>query len=153
MNSPYKSWDLNHLAFHPDLVDAVERYLGTADLHLYKVELWAKYGGAADYDQPLHRDYGSHSLVVPRVDGRYQQLTTFIFLSDVTVDDGPTRIVPLESGRSVPFTPLYIPFGELAEHEVASRGIGGKPARVPDGRPAPRLEHHRCRFVPLLPLG
>src|ERR1700676_139513 len=82
---PYRSWDLNHLAFHPDLVDAVERYLGTTDLHLYKVELWAKYGGAADYDQPLHRDYGSHSLVVPRVDGRYQQLTTFIFLSDVTV--------------------------------------------------------------------
>lgn len=67
---PYRSWDLNHLAFHPDLVDAVERYLGTTDLHLYKVELWAKYGGAADYDQPLHRDYGSHSLVVPRVDGR-----------------------------------------------------------------------------------
>jgi hypothetical protein len=26
---PYRSWDLNHLAFHPDLVDAAERYLGT----------------------------------------------------------------------------------------------------------------------------
>jgi hypothetical protein len=122
---PYRSWDLNHLAFHPDLVDAVERYLGTTDLHLYKVKLWAKYGGAADYDQPLHRDYGSHSLVVPRVDGRYQQLTTFIFLSDVTVDDGPTRIVPSELGRDVPFTPLYIPFGELAEYEVPAVGSAG----------------------------
>jgi hypothetical protein len=122
---PYRSWDLNHPAFHPDLVDAVERYLGTPDLHLYKVELWAKYGGAADYDQPLHRDYGSHSLVVPRVDGRYQQLTTFIFLSDVTVDDGPTRIVPFESGRDVPFTPLYIPFGQLAEFEVPAVGPAG----------------------------
>ena len=86
---PYRSWDLNRLAFHPDLVDAAERYLGTAELHLYKVELWAKYAGASNYDQPLHRDYGSHSLVVPRLDGRYQQLTTFIFLSDVTDDDGP----------------------------------------------------------------
>jgi hypothetical protein len=122
---PYKSWDLNHLAFHPDLVDAAERYLGTADLHLYKVELWAKYGGAADYDQPLHRDFGSHSLVVPRVDGRYQQLTTFIFLSDVTVDDGPTRIVPLELGRDVPFTPLYIPVGELADCEIPAVGSAG----------------------------
>jgi hypothetical protein len=122
---PYRSWDLNHLAFHPDLVDAVERYLGTPDLHLYKVELWAKYGGAADYDQPLHRDYGSHSLVTPRVDGRYQQLTTFIFLSDVTAVDGPTRIVPWESGRDVPFTPLYIPFGELAECEIPAMGSAG----------------------------
>ena len=48
-------------------------YLATTELHLYKVELWAKYAGAFDYDQPLHRDYGSHSLVVPRHDGRYQQ--------------------------------------------------------------------------------
>jgi hypothetical protein len=122
---PYRSWDLNHLAFHPDLVDGVERYLGTTDLHLYKVELWAKYGGAADYDQPLHRDYGSHSLVAPRTDRRYQQLTSFIFLSDVTGDDGPTRIVPFERGRDVPFTPLYLPFGELAEYEIPAVGPAG----------------------------
>jgi hypothetical protein len=122
---PYRSWDLNHLAFHPDLVDAAERYLGTTDLHLYKVELWAKYGGAANYDQPLHRDYGSHSLVVPRLDGNYQQLTTFIFLSDVTTDDGPTRIVPFEQGKDVPFTPLYIQFGALADREVPAVGPAG----------------------------
>jgi Phytanoyl-CoA dioxygenase (PhyH) len=122
---PYRSWDLNRLAFHPDLVDAAERYLGTDDLHLYKVELWAKYGGAADYDQPLHRDYGSHSLVVPRPDRRYQQLTTFIYLSDVTADDGPTRIVPFEDGKDVPFTPLYLDFGALAEREVPLVGPAG----------------------------
>jgi len=91
---PYRSWDLNRLAVHPDLVDLAERYLGTTELHLYKVELWAKYAEAVDYDQPLHRDYGSHSLVVPRLEQRYQQLTTFVFLSDVTDADGPTCIVP-----------------------------------------------------------
>jgi len=122
---PYKSWDLNHLAFHPDLVDAVERYLGTPELHLYKVELWAKFSGAVDYTQPLHRDYGSHSLVVPRTDGRYQQLTTFIYLSDVTEADGPTRIVPFERGRDVPFTPLYLNVGELAEREISATGPAG----------------------------
>jgi Phytanoyl-CoA dioxygenase (PhyH) len=122
---PYRAWDLNHLAFHPDLVDAAERYLGTTDLHLYKIELWAKYAGAVNYDQPLHRDFGSHSLVVPRVDDRYQQLTTFIFLSDVTADDGPTRIVPHQRGRHVPFTPLYIDFGVLADSEVAAVGPAG----------------------------
>ena len=122
---PYKAWDLNRLAVHPDLVDAAERYLGTAELHLYKIELWAKYAGAVNYDQPLHRDYGSHSLVVPRLDNRYQQMTTFIYLSDVTKDDGPTRIVPFEQGAHVPFTPLYIERGAMADVEVPAIGPAG----------------------------
>jgi hypothetical protein len=122
---PYRSWDLNRLVFHPDLVDAVERYLDTTELHLYKVELWAKYAGASNYDQPLHRDYGSHSLVVPRDDGGYQQLTTFIYLSDVTAADGPTRIVPYRQGKDVPFTPLYLEFGALADKEVSVVGPAG----------------------------
>lgn len=122
---PYKSPDLNHLAIHLDLVEAAERYLRTTELHLYKVELWAKYAGAINYDQPLHRDFGSHSLVVPRVDGRYQQVTTFIYLSDVTTDDGPTRIIPYEEGVHVPFTPLYIERGAMADLEVPMTGPAG----------------------------
>ena len=122
---PYRSWDLNRLAVHPDLVDLAERFLGTTELHLYKVELWAKYAGAVDYDQPLHRDYGSHSLVVPRLEPRYQQLTTFVYLSDVTDVDGPTCIVPYEDGKDVPYTPLYLPFGSLAESEVRCTGPAG----------------------------
>ena len=122
---PYRSWDLNRLAVHPDLVDLAERYLGTTELHLYKVELWAKYAEAVDYDQPLHRDYGSHSLVVPRLEQRYQQLTTFVFLSDVTDADGPTCIVPYQDGKDVPYTPLYLPFGSLAESEVRCTGAAG----------------------------
>ena len=122
---PYRSWDLNRLAVHPDLVDLAERYLGTTELHLYKVELWAKYAEAVDYDQPLHRDYGSHSLIVPRLEQRYQQLTTFVFLSDVTDADGPTCIVPYQDGKDVPYTPLYLPFGSLAESEVRCTGAAG----------------------------
>ncbi|HUE07559.1 MAG TPA: phytanoyl-CoA dioxygenase family protein [Acidimicrobiales bacterium] len=122
---PYRSWDLNRLAVHPDLVDAAERYLETTDLHLYKVELWAKYAGAVNYDQPLHRDYGSHSLVVPRPEPRYQQITTFIYLSDVTDEDGPTVIVPYDAGKDVPYTPLYLAFGELAASEVRCVGPAG----------------------------
>ena len=122
---PYKSWALNCLAFHPDLVDAAERFLETTDLHLYKVELWAKYAGAANYEQPLHRDFGSHSLVVPRRDGRYRQMTTFIFLSDINENDGPTRIVPFDKGEAVPFTPLHIQLGALVDAEVAVTGPAG----------------------------
>jgi ectoine hydroxylase-related dioxygenase (phytanoyl-CoA dioxygenase family) len=122
---PYRSWDLDRLAFHPDLLDAAERFLGTTDLHLYKVELWAKYAGAADYNQPLHRDFGSHSLVVPRRDDRHAQMTTFIFLSDVTEREGPTYLVPFEIGKDVPFTPLYIPYGSFAEEEVVATAPAG----------------------------
>jgi hypothetical protein len=122
---PYRSWDLNRLAVHADLVDAVERYLQTSELHLYKVELWAKYAGAVNYDQPLHRDYGSHSLVVPRPEARYTQLTTFVYLSDVAERDGPTCIVPYEDGKDVPYTPLSMPFGSLADAEVACTGPAG----------------------------
>ena len=130
---PYRSWDLNRLAVHPDLVDAAERYLQTTELHLYKVELWAKYAGAVNYDQPLHRDYGSHSLVVPRPEPRYPQLTTFIYLSDVTEEDGPTRAsCPTKTGKDVPYTPLYMPFGSLADAEVAVHRAGREPPRLPD---------------------
>jgi hypothetical protein len=122
---PYRSWDLNRLPVHPDLVDAAERLLGTEELHLYKVELWAKYAGAANYDQPLHRDYGSHSLVVPRRDGEYQQMTTFIFLSDVTEHDAPTRLVPHEIGDGVPYSPLVLPFGAYSDVEVPAVGAAG----------------------------
>jgi hypothetical protein len=106
-------------------VDAAERFLGTGELHLYKIELWAKYAGAANYDQPLHRDFGSHSLVVPRRDGTYQQMTTFIYLSDVTDADAPTCLVPFADGERVPFTPLYIGFGELADVEVRATAPAG----------------------------
>ena len=122
---PYRSRDLNGLAVHPDLVDMAERYLETTQLHLYKVELWAKYAGAVDYDQPLHRDFGSHSLVVPRQEARYQQVTTFLYLSDVTDEDAPTCIVPYQEGRDVPYTPLYLPFGSLADAEVRCTGSAG----------------------------
>ncbi|MEM8925057.1 MAG: phytanoyl-CoA dioxygenase family protein [Actinomycetota bacterium] len=99
---PFAGWDLTRLCFHPDVIDAVERYLGSPDLWLYKVELWAKYAGATDYDQAHHRDFGNHTLVVPREDGVGRQVTTFTLLSDVTEADAPTKIVPLEHTRHLP---------------------------------------------------
>ena len=51
--------------------------------------------------------------------------TTFIFLSDVTDADGPTRIVPYEDGKGDPYTPLYLPFGSLATAEGACTGPAG----------------------------
>ena len=122
---PFRAWALNRLAVHPDLVDAAERLLGSADLEVYKSELWGKYAGAIDYDQAHHYDYDNHSLVVPRRDGRFRQMTTFLLLSDVTALDGPTKALPLTATAGVPYVPRRLPMGELFAQEVAATGPDG----------------------------
>ena len=133
--APWPSWDLNRLAFHPDLVDLAERFLGSADLRLYNAELWAKYGGAVDYDQVHHRDFVNHSLVVPDRSDPGQQMTTFILLSDVGEEDGPTKVVPLDAGGLRPYWSkggdadfaggTGLDAGAFAEAEVSVTGPAG----------------------------
>ncbi len=122
---PFGKPALDRLAIHPDLVDAAERYCGTTDLQVYKIELWAKYSGTVDYDQPHHRDFGNHNLVVPRADGRWPQLTSFILLSDVTEEDGPTRVVPRAVGDREPMIPRLLEPGRFADDEVPVIGPAG----------------------------
>lgn len=102
---PWRSWDLNRLPFHPDLVDLAERFLGSADLRLYNAVLWAKYGGAVDHDQVHHRDFVNHTLVVPARRDPGRQMESFLLLSDVDEGDGPTKVVPLEAGADRPYWP------------------------------------------------
>jgi Phytanoyl-CoA dioxygenase (PhyH) len=122
---PLTHWALNRIAFHPDLVNAAERFCGTVDLELYKIELWAKYSGAVDYDQTHHRDFDNHSLLVPRRDGRWPQLTNFILLSDVTAEDGPTKVVPRSISDASPLIPNRKAPGDMYADEVAITGPAG----------------------------
>lgn len=122
---PWEHWDLNRLTFHPDLVDLAERFLGTTDLHLYKMELWAKYAGAAEYDQQHHRDFTNHTVVVPDRRHPTTNLTTFTLLSDVSIDDGPTRVVPLSASEHIPYWPPHQPAGAFADEEVPVVGPAG----------------------------
>ncbi len=122
---PYPSWHLNRLAVHPELVDGARRLCGTDDLHLYKIELWAKYSGAIVYDQVHHFDYGNHSVVVPKLASDHTQMTCFILLSDVTDADGPTKVVPLPDSAGAPLVPREKQPGEFAEEEVAVTGPAG----------------------------
>jgi len=147
---PFNSWSLTRTAFHPDLVDAAERFCGTTDLELYKIELWGKYGGAIDYDQAHHRDFGNHSLVVPRRDMRWPQLTTFILLSDVTEHDGPTKVVPRPAGDATPLIPYHLEPGQLADEEVAITGPAGSIFMYTTDvihRGSAMTGHQRSRFV------
>lgn len=128
---PSTSWELNRLAFHPDLVDAARRFHNTTELDLYKVEIWAKYAGAIDYTQPLHRDFGNHNVVVPKRNGGPRQLTTFTLLSDVSESDGATRIVPKQLTDHLPMStaeqdwPFALDYGRFAGDEVPVVGPAG----------------------------
>ena len=123
---PYAGAALDSLPVYPDLVDAAERFLTSPDIEIcWAIELWAKYAGAVKYDQVHHRDFGNHTLVVPRLDGVHTQMTTFILLSDVTELDGPTKLVPLEHTRELPLHPRQLPMGKMFDKEVAATAPAG----------------------------
>jgi hypothetical protein len=122
---PYAPPALNRVPVYPDLLDAAERFLQTTEIDCYKIELWAKYAGAIDYDQAHHRDYGNHTIVAPRADGLMPQMTCFILLSDVTELDGPTKAVPIDKTRHLPIGVQRTEMGELFDDEVAVTGPAG----------------------------
>ena len=124
-NYPWDSLELNGLPLHPDLIDAAERILGTPDIQLCKAELPAKYAGAADYEQDLHRDYGNHTLVVPRQDKRWRELTTIIYLSDVTSATAATTFVPRAQTDHIEFGHTRLPDQSLREREEQVIGPAG----------------------------
>ena len=122
---PYPSWAINQVCVYPDLIDAAERFLQTTEIDCYKIELWAKYAGAIDYDQTHHRDYENHTIVAPRADQLMPQMTCFILLSDVTELDGPTKVVPLDKTRHIPIGVTRAEKPQFLNDEVAVTGPAG----------------------------
>jgi hypothetical protein len=92
-------------------------------------ELWAKYSGAARYEQEHHRDYLNHTPLAPCVsDLRWRGLEIFIWLSAVTEDHGPTRVVPLPVTAGVPALPhgyLRSERPDFYENEQSGAGPAG----------------------------
>lgn len=54
-----------------------------------------------------------------------KQMTSFILLSDVTEQDGPTKVVPFDDGEAAPHWPLEKAEGEFADAEVSVTGPAG----------------------------
>jgi hypothetical protein len=82
---------------------------------MYSAEAWAKYTGACDYDQALHRDYLNHTLVVPTADPAFRQLELFVYLVDVPDELGPPHLVSQEYTRQLPAVPNFLPRSGAAE--------------------------------------
>jgi hypothetical protein len=100
---------LNRLCVHPSVVDFAEQALDTSDIRLYQIHLTAKYEGLTNYEQPLHTDR-NHSWLPAVGSSPWWNLEGFLYLSDVTVADNPTRMVSTrDTGGVSPRTPVLMP--------------------------------------------
>jgi hypothetical protein len=126
---PFPTVALCRLVVHDKLIALAEAIFETEDVRVYASELWAKYTGAASYEQEHHRDYLNHTPLVPATgDVRWRGLEIFIWLSDVTEDHGPTHVVPLTVTTGVPALPhgyLRSKRPEFYEHERSAAGPSG----------------------------
>jgi hypothetical protein len=94
-----------------------EDFLETPDIALYMGVMTAKYSGqSSGFNQLLHTDYPNHMIVVPRRDVGYQQVEPFIYLTDVTLEDGATRLVSRQKTKDIPVerhTLNYVDYADL----------------------------------------
>jgi hypothetical protein len=84
---------LDRLAFAETFRSIAKQVTGTDDLQLMRGGYQAKFAGAADFDQILHRDYGNHTLVVPHDGPQSTMVGFFVYFTNVTAGDGPTMAV------------------------------------------------------------
>jgi len=122
---PWSGFALNRLVVTHKLIEIAAQILESDDIRLTKAELWAKYQGAINYDQGYHRDFGNHTLLVPRRDHRYKELTTFLFLSDVTKETGATALIPRTETDHLPFSQHQLAAGSEMNKPVYAEGPAG----------------------------
>jgi hypothetical protein len=122
----YGSGELTRLVVHPNIVDFMERALGTTDLRLYQAQVSAKYAGDANFEQPLHTDR-NHSFLPPRMEPPWWHVESFLYLTDVDDGNAPTHLVRRSdaAGRSV--NSIFMPDRDpdLYAHERAAAGPRG----------------------------
>jgi ectoine hydroxylase-related dioxygenase (phytanoyl-CoA dioxygenase family) len=125
---PYASVEWSLLGLSAPIVDLAETLLGRTDIRLYEAHNWAKYGGAAEYDQPLHRDFGNHTVVMPTIDPALTELEMFIYIHDVPIEAGPTYVVSQQHTRDLPAWPPFLgrdAYPEVYAREIPADGAAG----------------------------
>ena len=124
---PFRSAELSLLAVSDRVVDLAETLLADRDLRISSAEAWAKYTGAADYDQPLHRDYLNHTLMAPADDPRFGQLELFVYLVDVPPGLGPPSMLSRTRTTGLPAKPNWYPRDDCADPESDWVATAGSP--------------------------
>jgi hypothetical protein len=118
---------LNRLCVHPSIVDFAERALGSEQIRLYQAHASAKYSGLTNYEQPMHTDR-NHSWLPAAGAGPWWNLEGFLYLSDVTEKENPTRLVSVHDSAAVtsPY-PVILPGMDprLYAAELPAPGVRG----------------------------
>jgi hypothetical protein len=125
---PFGDFDLNRVVVDDALLQAARTLLQTPEIRLTKGEFWAKYAGAINYDQGFHRDFFNHTLVVPRTDHLYKELTTFVYLNDVTEEGGATGVLPRSLTDDISFGSGNLPDKpsfDPSKEEIRATGPAG----------------------------
>ena len=126
---PFHSSRLNNLVLHPDVIALAETLLGDTNIALYMGLMTAKYSGqSSGFNQLLHTDYPNHMVVVPRRDVGFQQVEFFIYLTDVTPEDGATRLVSRTKTAHIPVerhTLNYLDYADLYDDPGCATGTAG----------------------------
>ncbi|MGW5689288.1 phytanoyl-CoA dioxygenase family protein [Nonomuraea sp. NPDC003754] len=104
---PFASTEISLLAVNHRILALAQALLDDNSIHLYTAEAWAKYTGACDYDQDLHRDYLNHTLLVPNTAPGCRQLEMFVFLSDVPEELGPPHLLSRRHTADIPAVPNW----------------------------------------------
>ena len=115
---------LNRLCVHRSIVDFAERALGTTDIRLYQAHASAKYSGLTNYEQPMHTDR-NHSWLPAVDESPWWNVEGFLYLSDVTKEENPTRMVSVRDSASVTSEyPVILPRMDPALY-AAERAVAG----------------------------
>ena len=124
---PFASTEVSLLAVHPRLVELAQVLLAEQDLRIYGAEAWAKYTGAADYEQNLHRDYLNHTILVPSDDPGCQQVEMFVYLTDVPEELGPPHMLSRTHTGDLSAKPNWYPHGDTVDSESGYVATQGRP--------------------------
>jgi hypothetical protein len=118
---------LNRLCVHSSIVDFAERALDSRHIRLYQAHASAKYAGLTNYEQPMHTDR-NHSWLPAVGETPWWNLEGFLYLSDVTADANPTRMVSIRDSAAItsPY-PVILPKmdPDLYAAERAVPGVRG----------------------------
>ncbi|MGN6792887.1 MAG: phytanoyl-CoA dioxygenase family protein [Streptosporangiaceae bacterium] len=124
---PFASTEVSLLAVHDRIIGLAESVLGARDIRIYSAEAWAKYTGAADYDQALHRDYLNHTILAPSSDAAFQQAEFFLYLRDVPEELGPPHFVSHSLTAALPARPNWYPRRSQTDDEQGWVATTGSP--------------------------
>jgi hypothetical protein len=121
---PFAGTEISLLAVNHRILALAEALLDDGDIHIHAAEAWAKYTGACDYDQDLHRDYLAHTLLVPSTMPGFRQVEMFVFLTDVPEELGPPHLLSREHTADLPAVPNWFlrPGGKSARRFTDDSG-------------------------------